>query len=124
MTLTKELLEKTYSIDEFMRLPDTDEDAGVQFELVYGRIVEVPLAGNEHGQIGANILGNLWYFLSQHDLGQVYTPDTNFIIDKAKRIVRAPDVGFVTKQHITPTNNDAVPVPPDLAVEIISPHAF
>ena len=124
MTLTRDLLEKTYTIDEFMQMPESDEERGVRFELVNGRIVEVPLAGYTHGRIERRLILKLGNFVENTGLGEIFTGDTSFVIDEARRIVREPDVSFIAKDRLPPEINGAVPITPDFLVEIMSDHDY
>ena len=124
MTIAPDIHEKILTIDEFMQLPDIDDERSVQRELVDGRIVEVPVAGEEHGLISSTIYGHVWMFNRQHNLGRVTGGDTNYVINEARRIVRAPDVSFISNARRKPVTKGAVPVPPDLLVEVMSDHDY
>jgi Uma2 family endonuclease len=56
-----------------------------------------------------------------HGLGGIYGPDTSFKIGRNERM---PDVSFVAAARIPPEGepDGAWPIPPDLAVEVISPN--
>jgi Uma2 family endonuclease len=114
--MTTEVITKKYSIKDFMSLPDD----GNRYELVKGELVEMPPAGEEHGSIGITLSSELRYFVKANQLGRVYGADTGFIIDPELGTVRAPDVAFVKTERIVRTK-EAIPHPPDLAVEVISP---
>ena len=92
--------------------------------MVHGRVVEVPLAGDKHGRISGKIFLRLGTFVEDNELGLVYGGDTNFVISEAATIVRAPDVSFVSTARQQPVTNGAVPLPPDLAVEVMSRHDY
>lgn len=110
---------RTYTIAEFMALPNPID--GTQQELVRGEIREMPPAGEEHGAIGGAIFGHIWMYLRQNNLGKVYQ-DTGVVIDPVLNTVRAPDVAFIRKERFSGRVTGALPVEPDLAVEVISPY--
>ena len=107
-----------YSIEEFMSLDLPDN--GNYYELVKGAIVEVAHAGDEHGRTLSVISRNLDNYVFQNKLGLVYLP-TSFTINAQAATVRIPDLAFLSKERLQPKVKGAVPVPPDLAVEVISP---
>ena len=109
---------KICTIDEFFALPDD----GQQHELVRGEIRTIPLTGAEHMNISSLLLMTLGSYVYQKGLGKVYGGDGGFIINAAERTVRGPDVSFVAKERIPADIKGFFPVPPDLAVEIISPN--
>jgi Uma2 family endonuclease len=91
------------------------------YELVKGEVVEMAPPGWDHGEIAANIAGELRAFVRQHDLGRVVI-ETGFWFENQPDIVRIPDVTFLKR--------DRAPVgslpgffmgAPDLAVEVVSP---
>lgn len=92
-------------------------------ELIRGKVVPLSPAGGRHGSVAARIARYLGAFVEQHDLGDVSTCDTGYVLERAPDTVRAPDVGFVAKSRI-PASGIPVkfwPLAPDLAVEVISP---
>lgn len=106
------------TIEEFERLPDD----GWRCELVRGQVVREPPAGFEHGRVGASILYFLADFVREHQLGEVLTAETGFVLSEEPPTVRAPDVAFVAAEHVpTKTPRGFGPFAPDLAVEIVSP---
>lgn len=105
------------SIEEFERLPDD----GSRMELVHGTVVREPPAGYRHGRIAARIASLLHLFVSEHDLGEIVTAETGFILFDEPPTVCAPDVAFVAAGRLTSDPEGFAPLAPDLAVEIVSP---
>jgi Uma2 family endonuclease len=107
------------SIEEFERL----DEPGYRIELSNGRLVREPLAGHTHGRIASRIDFLLRQFVQQGDLGEVYGAETGFVLNREARIVRGPDVAFVSRERILPDlpEHGYFPGPPDLAVEVVSP---
>lgn len=94
-------------------------DSEKSYEIVNGQPEEKEMPGARHGVVGANLTGELKIYLKTHPLG-VVSVESNFKIGKNERI---PDIAFVATEHIPP---EGIPesiweMPPDLAVEIISP---
>jgi Uma2 family endonuclease len=54
-------------------------------------------------------------------VGQVYAPETGFILTHKPDTVLAPDVAFVSKDRFKSNTDEFLTVAPDLAVEVISP---
>jgi Uma2 family endonuclease len=118
--------EKLYTVDEFWEIAHLAENDGKRLELVEGVIYEMPLAGGEHGEIGADVLIRIGSHVRQHKLGHITTAETGYILftnDEGKDTVRAPDVGYISyarfPERLPPTY---IPIPPDLAVEVVSPN--
>ena len=118
--------EKLYTVDEFWEIAHLPENDEMRLELVEGVIYTMPPAGGEHGEIAGNLFGLIWNHVKQHQLGHVTAAETGYIIGTnadGKASVRAPDVGFVSYARMPDRMPPKyVPVPPDLAVEIVSPN--
>ncbi len=111
--------QRTYTIEEYMALPDN----GVKYELVKGELLEMPPTGGEHGEIDAGLIGFMALHIRKNKLGRIYGAETAFVLNAESRTVRAPDIAFVAagRLPVGPSTKSAVPIPPDLAVEIVSP---
>lgn len=109
-------LEKTYTLAEFLALPDD----GKNYELVRGKLVE-KMAVRRHGRIGVILSSYLFQYTSSLNLGEVYDSTTSFVLDAVNDIVRMPDVSFVTSERLAGLPDDEIlPIAPDLAVEVLS----
>ena len=97
---------------------------GEGYELVLGELRPMPPSGQEHSIIGLDLATMLNAFVKSNKLGKITGADGGYILHKAPDTVRAPDIGFVKVDRLP--NGKATqkyfPGPPDLAVEIISPH--
>jgi Uma2 family endonuclease len=93
---------------------------GQKYELVDGEIRVSP-AGTRHGLIAVELVGRLLAFVKASGLRYVFDSSTGFRLPKGN--VRSPDVSFVARGRfpgeVIPEGFS--PVPPDLAVEILSP---
>ncbi len=90
------------------------------YETFNGR-KEVKMAGGMHGRTIMRLGARLQIHVEQNGLGDIYSPDTTFMIGTDERL---PDLAFLSKERIP-----AAGVPygkwtlaPDLAIEVISPN--
>ena len=88
------------------------------YEYVKGELVPMSTPTMEHGIISANIVTLLNNYVRQHQLGRIYTAETTFQIGESGR---KPDVAFVSQSRIPENARQASPIPPDLAIEVVSP---
>jgi Uma2 family endonuclease len=102
--------------DDLRRCPKD----GRKYELVGGSIAVSP-AGWRHGRIAAELLARLWTFLREQPLGHLVDSSTGFRLPSGN--VRSPDVSFVARGRMSSEGDpeDFATVPPDLAVEVLSP---
>lgn len=110
-------LERTYTVDEFMNLVDD----GYAYELVKGRLQRMSPTSGEHGRIAALLHIHLGSYVLQLALGDTFVAETAFVLDAVTNDVRAADIAFVAASRLSAIGDGAVPFPPDLAVEVISP---
>jgi Uma2 family endonuclease len=99
------------------------EDDGFRYDLIYGELDQMPLAGGRHGDVAAELGALLRIYAKQNRLGKVLAAETGFLMARNPDVVLGPDVSFIRAERI-PTGG----VPdgyflgaPDLAVEVISP---
>ncbi len=107
--------------DQLLALPDD----GYRYELVRGELRKMPPAGAEHGELSVNVIFPLTQYVRAHNLGKLYTNDTGFLIGSDPDHVRAPDIAFVRRERLEAAAGRITgyfPGPPDLAIEVISPH--
>ncbi len=109
--------ERLYTPEDLWELSHQEERKF--FELVEGRIVEVSPASAAHTELEGWVFFHILTHVSRNDLGVVSTGDGGYIL--FPDTVVAPDVGFLSKARLTPETDKYYPVPPDLAVEIVSP---
>lgn len=110
---------KLMTADEFFCMPDD----GKLYELVEGRLEEVPGASPRSSAVAMNIGTLLNNFVRQHKLGKVGGADWASRLFSNPDTVRVPDVVFVRTEHLP---GGKVPVrfqngAPDLVVEVLSP---
>ena len=88
------------------------------YEYVKGELVPMSMPTMEQGKISSNIHFLLSFHVRQHKLGETYIAETTFQTEESGR---KPDVAFVSKGRIPENIRQTSPIPPDLAVEVVSP---
>ncbi|MFI5460275.1 MAG: Uma2 family endonuclease [Isosphaerales bacterium] len=93
------------------------------FELVRGEVVELPPAMPEHGVICNNVAGIFWNYGRESGYGYSLSNDSAVVTERGPDTVRGPDVCFYSHARWprSELGNSLPPVPPDVAVEVVSP---
>jgi len=93
---------------------------GQKYELVDGEIRVSP-TGGRHGKVSVNLVVALANFARERGLGEVLESSTGFRLPGGN--VRSPDVSFIAADRLVnhPLTDDFSELPPDLAVEVLSP---
>ena len=120
------LAEKQYiSAEEFLELVDQPQYQDRRLELVEGEIVEMSLPGGEHGVITMRLSVKIANHVDANDLGWVTAAETGFALARnpaGRATVRGLDIAFISKAKApNPLPRGWIEIPPDLAVEVISP---
>ncbi len=102
----------TMTLEEFLA---SDFDG---YEYVQGELIPMGATSLKHGAIGANIFRQLDRYVYEHQLGKVVFSETGFRV--GERVLK-PDVAFLSTARIPEDQDKASPVPPDLAIEVVSP---
>lgn len=94
-------------------------DPDKSYEIVNGQPEEKEMPGAAHGAIGARLTIKLGVYIATHQGGEVFI-ETNFQVGGNQRI---PDVAYLTAEKIPPEGipESGWPIPPDLAIEVVSP---
>jgi len=87
------------------------------YEYVEGELVPMPPTSMEHGDISVNLFFPLGSYVRENQLGRVYMPNTGFRVGER---VLMPDIAFVPTDRLPADLSKASPIPPDLAVEVVS----
>jgi len=92
-------------------------------ELIEGELRTMSPAGAEHGAIAQNLSWRLAKHVQENVLGQIFTAETGFLIEREPDTVRAPDVAFVSNEQLNRygMTSSYYPEAPVLAVEVVSP---
>jgi len=90
------------------------------YEIVNGQPEEKEMPGARHGGVCMRLAIALGVYLKANRLGELY-PETSFQIGGNERI---PDLAFVSAARMPPEGEPVTkwPIPPELAVEVISPN--
>ncbi|HEV2721578.1 MAG TPA: Uma2 family endonuclease [Thermoanaerobaculia bacterium] len=102
--------------DELFRLSKD----GVRYELVRGELRKMSPTGIAHGRVAARITGSLIIYLELHPIGEVYSNDVGFWLERNPDTVLAPDVAFIRKGRVVDTAK-FYEGQPDVAFEVVSP---
>jgi Uma2 family endonuclease len=111
--------QKLITAEEFFRMPDPLD--GSQQELVRGVIETMPPPGGRHGVCCLRTGRRVGNFVDENQLGTVTPNDTGFISERDPDTVRAPDISFWRKERLPEVPEGYIEVPPDLAIEVVSP---
>lgn len=111
---------KTYTLAEFEAISELPENRDRILELIEGEIVEKMPTNPYCSVIAVRVVQYMGIFVDEHDLGYVTGADGGYNISDENSF--APDVAFIskTRQPELPRRGYN-PIPPDLAVEVISP---
>lgn len=88
------------------------------YEYVNGELVPMAPPSREHGEISVNVIRHLDAHVYQNKMGRLYTAETTFQV--GDRTVK-PDVAFVSIDRLTGDKTKGFSIPPDLAIEVVSP---
>lgn len=112
---------KLYTVDEFETLLFSEENMDKRFELIDGEVVEkVPT--EEHSLVTGNLYTGLRVFVKAGNLGRVVF-EARFRVPSDDHNARLPDIAFTRADRLLPVvTKGAVPLMPDLCVEVKSPY--
>lgn len=88
------------------------------YEYANGELVPMAPPSREHGEISVNVVHYLYSHVYQNKLGRLYTAETTFQVGER---TAKPDVAFVATAQLTGDKTKGFSIPPDLAVEVVSP---
>ena len=120
------VMERQYiSAEQFLEIANRPEYDDCIVELVEGVFVEMPLPNAEHGEILSLLHAKIANFVYQKKLGRVTVGDSGLILERnqvGRDTIRGLDLAFIGKAKAPePLPRGLLTIPPDLAVEIISP---
>jgi len=106
-----------FTPDDLLNLPDD-----VNYELVNGNLVERNMGGTS-SWVAMNIGALLVAFCKKTGAGWIFGTDAGYQCFAFPDTVRKPDVSFIRKGRLPGdrTPDGYIKVPPDLAVEVLSP---
>lgn len=105
--------------DELMAMPEPPDK---HYELVKGRLVEVPGSTALHGFIAGLLYHLIDGFARERRLGLAFGDNVSYLLERDPDLLRIPDVSFVARGRIPESGipDSYWPFAPDLAVEIVS----
>ena len=101
----------TMTLEEFL---ESDLEG---YEYIEGELIPTMPTSLKHGTISIKLGSRLFQHVRENQLGDVYTA-SGFRVGERMLI---PDVAFLSKARIPDDTDKASPIPPDLAVEVVSP---
>lgn len=113
------LTTKPITAAEFALMADPPD--GSKMELVRGEVELMPPPKGRHGIVCGNVALLVGHHVKQKKLGWVTCNDAGVVLERDPDTVRGPDVAFwaISRQPEIP--DDYFEIPPDLAVEVLSP---
>lgn len=87
------------------------------YEYLNGELIPLAPTSVEHGYISVNLSSLLHLYVRENQLGRVLS-ETGFRVGER---VLIPDIAIILTDRLPDDLTKASPVPPDLAVEVVSP---
>ena len=109
--------ERVLTYEDYLRLDDDK-----RYELINGRLKEMPAPSFEHQVISRDLEFLLWGYVRERGIGQVI--DAPFDVILSDTVVVQPDVVFISNENLKNVKDGRLFGPPDLAVEIVSPTSY
>lgn len=111
--------EKLMSAEEFAQLPEAID--GSKQELVRGVVITMPPPKGKHGACCSKIDRRVGNFVEAKRSGTVVCNDTGFITERDPDSVRGADIAYWSFESLPELPDGYIAVPPDLAIEVLSP---
>ena len=105
--------------DDLAAVPDPD----LPHELWHGVLRVVMPASGAHGAAVSRLTVTLGQHVYAHDLGELFSESTGFLLERGPDTLLCPDVAFVAKGRLAAgaLRWSFPEIAPDLAVEVLSP---
>ena len=87
------------------------------YEYVKGELVPMSPAIRAHSKISVKVIRYLDRYVDENQLGEVHVAATFRVGERGLK----PDVAFVSNTRLDGDENKGFPIPPDLAIEVVSP---
>lgn len=116
-----QLSDRLLTAEEFFEL--SDPPAGGKMELICGKVERHMPVSRKHARVVVALIARLEPFVRGNSIGEVLT-EAGHLFSRDPDLVLAPDVSFVANDRIPVgglPDNGFVPVPPTLAIEVVSP---
>ncbi len=98
-------------------------DPDLPHELWHGVLRAVMPASGAHGAAVSRLTVTLGQHVYAHDLGELFSESTGFLLERGPDTLLCPDVAFVAKGRVAAGGRvwSFPQIAPDLAVEVLSP---
>lgn len=92
-------------------------------ELWQGELVTMSPPGPDHSSITARIVGILFRYVDDHDLGRVFGNDCGYLLEENPDTLFGADVSFISRARLPQMRKHRGYFlgPPELAIEVVSP---
>ena len=102
----------TMTLEEFL-------ESGLEgYEYIEGELIPRMPTSLKHSRVSVTLILSLGSHVRENQLGDIHVSSAGFRVGERMLI---PDIAFVSNSHIPDDMNKAAPIPPDLAVEVVSP---
>lgn len=108
-----------YTLADLASLQALPENQDKLLELIEGEIHE-KMGSFIPSLLAARMIGFLLRYLEETPIGYVTGADGSYVLSEHNKPI--PDVAFISKTRLPELPSREAPVPPDLAVEVISPN--
>ena len=117
-TTPAELADRLFTAEELLQHRDWDP-----CELIRGKVVFLNYGYVVKGRVSFNTLMEVAEYVKTHACGEVFGPNTGFILRRDPDTVRAPSLMYFSHKRISAIelSDGYLEIPPDLAVNIVSP---
>ncbi|HEV3456069.1 MAG TPA: Uma2 family endonuclease [Thermoanaerobaculia bacterium] len=107
-----------FTAGELAAVPNPD----LPHELWHGVLRLVMPASAAHGWAVSRLTVMLGQFVYAHDLGELFSESTGFLLERGPDTLLCPDVAFVAKERLPAgaLGSPFLEIAPDLAVEVLS----
>ncbi len=108
---------KVWTYEDYLRLTDDK-----RYELINGRLEEMPAPGFEHQSILGRLYVKVWEAVIKENSGEVLPAPFDVILSDT--VVVQPDIVFISNEGLKNIKRERLFGSPDLAVEIVSPSSY
>ena len=117
--------QELYEVEQGIRSPEEVSMTLAEFlendidgyEYVKGELVPMSPPTRIHSKISVNVIRHLDQHVRENQLGEVHVEATFQVSERGLK----PDVAFVSTSRLDGDENTGFPIPPDLAIEVLSP---
>ncbi|MCS6830054.1 MAG: Uma2 family endonuclease [bacterium] len=112
--------QKTYTVQDLAALSRT---LAGRWEVVEGRLRELPPANFKHGIVAGRLFARLYNFVEVQGGGYVTVAETGFVLSEEPLTLRAPDIAFVRREKLPEGElpEQFARFVPDIVAEVVSP---